>query len=160
MVHLIYVLDSVVLINTFFSSLAVLWHSAFQLLTAIPNPCFITTQKCLQYLQRDQNYSKQFFSGKHSRCRGFSSYEKAEVTLWLSHTSHSPTGDLHRLGLGVDKTSLDSSVTHPVIHLSHLRHRNVYYVNIENVYDRKIGNVCIHFLEKHFTLHTPQELDL
>lgn len=80
MAHIIYVLDSVVLINTFFF-LAVLWHSAFQLLRAIPNPCFITTQKCLQYLQRDQNYSKQFFSGEQSRFRGFSSYEKAEVTL-------------------------------------------------------------------------------
>lgn len=105
MVHIMYVLDSVVLINTFFFFfLAVLWHSAFQLLRAIPNPCFITTQKCLQCL---------------------------------------------------DKTSLDASVIHPVIQRSHLRHRNVYYVNIENVYDRKIGNVCIHFLEKHFTLHTP-----
>lgn len=51
MAHIIYVLDSVVLINTFFF-LAVLWHSAFQLLRAIPNPCFITTQKCLQYLQK------------------------------------------------------------------------------------------------------------
>lgn len=81
MVHIIYVLDSVVPINTFFFLFGVLWHSAFQLLTAIPNSCFITTQKCLQYLQRDQNYSKQFFSGEHSRFRGFSSYEKAEVTL-------------------------------------------------------------------------------
>lgn len=137
-----------------------LWHSAFQLLTAIPNPCFITTQKCLQYPQRDQNYSKQFFSGEHSRFRGFSSYEKAEVTLLLSHTKSFSNRSLHRLGLGGEKTSLDSSVIHPVIQRSHLRHRNVHYVNREKVYDRKIGNVCIHFLEKHFTLHTPQELDL